>query len=442
MASRRASLIFVLLGVLAGTLWLRLDPRGADSPEGALESRVLGHLLEAKAADATGRAARAPEAPAELDRTVALAREALLRPRGSRALSLRFVALLAVRGELATATELAHAAGAPELARLLADAARSPRDGDPLGPDELDTVLAGLPVGGWLRAHLGAALAARIGSPAARIVQEERVGAARAHLVATTTAVVGSSLVAGLIGLALLALAPWRLGRWLARRPRRPLLLEGGPRTAAVVIVAWFGVFLASGLVLWPWLPASGVVFGQTLASGLAALTLVRWLAAPLGVSASLGFGRPLDRQAALWALGGAGVALPAVLALSLVVERIAPAEPPHVAISLLSSGLSTGGAALVVASVVLLAPVFEEALFRGYLYPVLRGVIGTGAAMAASGAVFAVCHLSPTDFLPLWALGALLALVREGAGTLWAPILCHALWNLGSLGRLWLILD
>lgn len=76
-------------------------------------------------------------------------------------------------------------------------------------------------------------------------------------------------------------------------------------------------------------------------------------------------------------------------------------------------------------------APVVEEIMFRGLLYPALRqrwGVLG-GAALSA--ALFAAIHPTiPTGFLPLWLLGFAFAMVYEWRGSLLPNILMHSLHN------------
>ncbi len=81
-----------------------------------------------------------------------------------------------------------------------------------------------------------------------------------------------------------------------------------------------------------------------------------------------------------------------------------------------------------------LLAPVFEEVLFRGFLFQNLREKVGSTGAMLSSGLVFAAVHLDPGHLLPLTALGAVLAFLYERSGTLLVPIAVHAAWNVATI--------
>lgn len=83
-------------------------------------------------------------------------------------------------------------------------------------------------------------------------------------------------------------------------------------------------------------------------------------------------------------------------------------------------------------------APLAEEVLFRGLLYPSLKRFGGTVPALLLSGAIFSVAHVSLTVGPPLFVLGVLLALSYELTGTLWTPIGFHAAFNLWTfLGKM-----
>lgn len=77
----------------------------------------------------------------------------------------------------------------------------------------------------------------------------------------------------------------------------------------------------------------------------------------------------------------------------------------------------------------VVVAPVVEEILFRGLLHNALRARLGPGAIVVSSG-LFAAIHLYVINFLPVFALGLLLAWLYERRGSLWAPIVAHAFAN------------
>lgn len=85
----------------------------------------------------------------------------------------------------------------------------------------------------------------------------------------------------------------------------------------------------------------------------------------------------------------------------------------------------------LAFALAVVIAPVVEEIFFRGVLYGGLRNRMGVRGAAAFSGLLFASLHPTlPTGFLPILALGIVLALLREKTGSLYPGMVCHALNN------------
>ena len=84
----------------------------------------------------------------------------------------------------------------------------------------------------------------------------------------------------------------------------------------------------------------------------------------------------------------------------------------------------------------ILIAPLVEEALFRGLLYPAgkkaLGGVVQSPALVSALivSAAFAVIHANVTAFAPLFALAMVLAWVMETTNSLAACVLIHAMNN------------
>ena len=78
----------------------------------------------------------------------------------------------------------------------------------------------------------------------------------------------------------------------------------------------------------------------------------------------------------------------------------------------------------------IVLAPLFEETLFRGVLLPALGRRLGAGVAVVLSAALFAAAHLSLTELVPLFLLGCGLGWLRLRSGRLATSVLMHALWN------------
>lgn len=78
----------------------------------------------------------------------------------------------------------------------------------------------------------------------------------------------------------------------------------------------------------------------------------------------------------------------------------------------------------------VVLAPLFEETLFRGVLLPVAGRRLGAVGGVVVSALIFAVAHLSLGELAPLFILGLGLGWLRWSSGRLASCVLMHALWN------------
>ena len=84
----------------------------------------------------------------------------------------------------------------------------------------------------------------------------------------------------------------------------------------------------------------------------------------------------------------------------------------------------------LLALTAVVLAPLFEELVFRGVMLPVLARWLGRGWGVVLSGLVFAVAHLSIGELPPLLVLGIGLAMLRLSSGRLLPCVVMHACWN------------
>ncbi len=90
----------------------------------------------------------------------------------------------------------------------------------------------------------------------------------------------------------------------------------------------------------------------------------------------------------------------------------------------------SWGGRAALGAVAVLLAPVAEEMMFRGILYPVVKQFGYPRLALWGTALLFAAVHLNLVTFVPLLALAVVLTLLYEYTNNLLAPIATHLLFN------------
>jgi len=80
--------------------------------------------------------------------------------------------------------------------------------------------------------------------------------------------------------------------------------------------------------------------------------------------------------------------------------------------------------------TLVVLAPVAEEILFRGYLYGKLKKYVPTWVAILATSALFGAVHGQWNVGLDVFALSIVLCSLREVTGGIWAGMLLHMLKN------------
>ena len=78
----------------------------------------------------------------------------------------------------------------------------------------------------------------------------------------------------------------------------------------------------------------------------------------------------------------------------------------------------------------IVFAPLVEEVLFRGILYPAIKQRGHPQLALWGTSLVFALMHANMATFLPLTFLALLLVLLYERTGNLLAPIVTHSLFN------------
>jgi membrane protease YdiL (CAAX protease family) len=75
-------------------------------------------------------------------------------------------------------------------------------------------------------------------------------------------------------------------------------------------------------------------------------------------------------------------------------------------------------------------APLFEELIFRVFLYSNLRKAMGISLAMFFSAFLFALMHANLFAFFPIFLLGLFFAILYEKTQSLLIPALAHATHN------------
>ncbi|MCC5899894.1 MAG: CPBP family intramembrane metalloprotease [Phormidium sp. BM_Day4_Bin.17] len=135
------------------------------------------------------------------------------------------------------------------------------------------------------------------------------------------------------------------------------------------------------------------------------------------------------------WGFGGYIAAVPLVLGISLLNQELWDGKGgsnPILEIALEGQDWVAITCFFLTASV--LAPVFEELIFRGFLLPSLTRYLPVWGAILVSSLIFAVAHLSVSEVLPLATLGIVLGITYTRSRNLLAAMLMHGLWNSGTL--------
>lgn len=95
----------------------------------------------------------------------------------------------------------------------------------------------------------------------------------------------------------------------------------------------------------------------------------------------------------------------------------------------------------IMVVAVVIVVPILEELLFRGFLQTWLKGLLGRAKAIVIVSIVFALFHFSTTQgaenielLAALFLLSCFLGFIRERQDSLWASMGLHSTFNLVSI--------
>jgi membrane protease YdiL (CAAX protease family) len=85
----------------------------------------------------------------------------------------------------------------------------------------------------------------------------------------------------------------------------------------------------------------------------------------------------------------------------------------------------------------VFIAPLAEEMIFRGVLYPTIKQAGYPATALWVTSLIFGAVHANLIAFVPLTVFSLLLIWVYERTGSLWASITAHSLFNFTSFAVL-----
>ena len=108
----------------------------------------------------------------------------------------------------------------------------------------------------------------------------------------------------------------------------------------------------------------------------------------------------------------------------------------PNLPIRLIFPSAMVTGNAIIISSVIIIAPITEEAIFRGYLFDAFARNFGGGVSVALTSLLFALAHIRQLEFeiVPtaiILILGVMFGILRYRTKSLLAPIVFHGIYNL-----------
>ena len=152
----------------------------------------------------------------------------------------------------------------------------------------------------------------------------------------------------------------------------------------------------------------------------------------------AFGFHGPKLMRALLMAVGFIIVVLPAVLLLQDLsihtLEKLGWPPADEAAVKLLTDAKSRWTTVYLGVFAVVLAPVAEEFIFRGMLFPFVKQLGRPKLAWFGVSFLFALIHLNAPTFVPLFVFALALTWLYERTDNLLAPITAHALFNATNL--------
>ena len=84
----------------------------------------------------------------------------------------------------------------------------------------------------------------------------------------------------------------------------------------------------------------------------------------------------------------------------------------------------------LIIIMAVIIAPIIEEVVFRGYIYPICKRHAGRIISTFVTSLFFAAIHFNIPALLPLFIFAIFLTIAYEVTGSIWVPISIHTCFN------------
>jgi Predicted metal-dependent membrane protease len=168
-----------------------------------------------------------------------------------------------------------------------------------------------------------------------------------------------------------------------------------------------------------------GVGIGEVLLYFAVIWIFLRLIRRPLS---ELGFVKPLKRYIVLGFIIGVFLFLSIGLLGNLLTHLLG--TPPPQSFAAAVNGANFWELCLLMILGSIIAPIKEEMLFRGLIYPPLRKALGRSKGMIVTGLFFAGLHFDLVRLLPLFIGGVILTWLYERSSSIWPSIVAHGTWN------------
>jgi len=233
----------------------------------------------------------------------------------------------------------------------------------------------------------------------------------------------------------------WNIRDW-ATVSHKPWSFEAAARLAVhIVLTLLFGMLLASVIdqAKFVRLSESGRDFAQLVVMTVFfQCSILFWVSRFLrdhGLTWRQTFFAGQPRRAAAIGAVAAVVTTPALMWILALLNDIAShlhlnPQAQELVQTLASHSTPVGTRVFVGVTSIALAPIAEETVFRGIMYPTLKQLGYPRLALWSTSLLFAASHFNLIAFLPLAILSIVLIWLYEATDNLAAPILTHCLFN------------
>ncbi|HEX7860653.1 MAG TPA: CPBP family intramembrane glutamic endopeptidase [Verrucomicrobiae bacterium] len=151
----------------------------------------------------------------------------------------------------------------------------------------------------------------------------------------------------------------------------------------------------------------------------------------------AFGFNEPRLGRTILLGVVVSVVVLPIALSLGSLTEQIVRLFSPaaefkdQLPVEMLKQASSVYDLAMKAIAAIIFAPIIEEVVFRGVMYPAVKKYFSPQTALWAVAVIFALSHpFNVRALLPLVVIGIILSFLYETTRNLLAPMIAHALFN------------